>query len=146
MFLPSQGSCKSLLGGSWLVISRVISGITIVTTHNRGLITPLITTHEPPSTEHWGELPAYWEASPPAAVGRPAESYKPTSDPAMSHDTIIMITIILTIIIIIASCHDDFKDNLRSSDLATKGPLTKLVDRHSLAWRSWILLRIQSQV
>ena len=38
-----------VLGGSWLVISRVISGITIVITHNRGLIAPLITIHEPPS-------------------------------------------------------------------------------------------------
>ena len=35
--------------GSWLVISRVISRITIVITHITGLITPLITTHEPPS-------------------------------------------------------------------------------------------------
>ena len=39
----------SILGGSWVVISRVISpliwAITIVTL----LITPLITTHEPPS-------------------------------------------------------------------------------------------------
>ena len=34
-----------LLGGSWVVISRV----TILITHIRGLITPLITTHEPPS-------------------------------------------------------------------------------------------------
>ena len=43
----------SLLGGSWLVISRVISRITIVITHSKfkGLITPLITTHEPPSEE-----------------------------------------------------------------------------------------------
>ena len=39
-----------LLGGSWLVVSRVISRITIVITHIKGLITPHITTHEPPST------------------------------------------------------------------------------------------------
>ena len=39
-----------VLGGSWLVISGVISRVTIVITHIRGLITPLITTHEPPST------------------------------------------------------------------------------------------------
>ena len=39
-----------LLGGSWVVINRVISRATIVTTHIRGLITPLITTHEPLST------------------------------------------------------------------------------------------------
>ena len=43
--LPSP----SLLGGSWLVISRVISRITTVITHIKRLITPLITTHEPPS-------------------------------------------------------------------------------------------------
>ena len=34
-----------LLGGSWVVIIGVISRVTI---HIRGLITPLITTHEPP--------------------------------------------------------------------------------------------------
>ena len=38
-----------LLGGSWVVLSRVISRVTIVITHIRGLITPLITTLEPPS-------------------------------------------------------------------------------------------------
>ena len=44
---------KSLfLGGSWVVISGVISRVTITTTHIRGLITPLITTHEPPSWVH----------------------------------------------------------------------------------------------
>ena len=32
------------------MISRVIGRISIVTTHIRGLMTPLITTHEPPST------------------------------------------------------------------------------------------------
>ena len=41
----------ALLGGSWLVTSRVLSRITIVTTHIKGLITPLITTHEPPSAQ-----------------------------------------------------------------------------------------------
>ena len=40
----------AVLGGSWVVISRVISRVTILITHIRGLITPLITTHEPPST------------------------------------------------------------------------------------------------
>ena len=40
---------RRLLGGSWVVISRVISRITMVITYIRGLITPLITTHEPPS-------------------------------------------------------------------------------------------------
>ena len=38
-----------LLGGSWVVISRVIIKVTILITRIRGLITPLITTHEPPS-------------------------------------------------------------------------------------------------
>ena len=39
-----------LLGGSWVVISGLISRVTVVITHIKGLITPLITTHEPPST------------------------------------------------------------------------------------------------
>ena len=39
-----------LLGGSWVVISRVISRITIGITHIKGLITPFISTHEPPSS------------------------------------------------------------------------------------------------
>ena len=45
-------TCNSpwLLWGSWVVISRVISRVTILITHIRGLVTPLITTHEPPST------------------------------------------------------------------------------------------------
>ena len=38
------------LGGSWVVISRVISRITMVVTYIRALLTPLVTTHEPPST------------------------------------------------------------------------------------------------
>ena len=40
----------SLLGGSWVVISGVISRVTILITHIRGLITLLRTTHEPPSS------------------------------------------------------------------------------------------------
>ena len=40
-----------LLGGSWVEKSGVISRVTIIITHIRGLITPLITTHEPPSRE-----------------------------------------------------------------------------------------------
>ena len=36
-----------LLGGSWVVISRDISRITIHITYIRGLITPLITTPKP---------------------------------------------------------------------------------------------------
>ena len=40
---PKQG----LLGGSWVVISRVSSRVTILKTHIKGLITPLITTPKP---------------------------------------------------------------------------------------------------
>ena len=43
-------SCPALLGGSWVVISGVISKVTIVITQRRGLTAVLITTHEPPST------------------------------------------------------------------------------------------------
>ena len=39
-----------ILGGSWVVISRVISMISRVITYIRGLITLLIITHEPPSS------------------------------------------------------------------------------------------------
>ena len=42
---------QTVLGGSWVVISGVISRATIVITQIRGLITPLITAHEPPSVE-----------------------------------------------------------------------------------------------
>ena len=38
-----------LLGGSWVVISGLISKVTMLITLIRRLITPLITTHEPPS-------------------------------------------------------------------------------------------------
>ena len=37
------------LGGSWVVISGVISKVTILITLIRGLITLLISTHEPSS-------------------------------------------------------------------------------------------------
>ena len=47
----------TLLGGSWVVISRVKSGVTIVRTYIRGPITPLITTHEPPSTTTYPNTP-----------------------------------------------------------------------------------------
>ena len=43
-----EGFC-AVLGGSGALISRVISRVTILITHIRGLITPLITTPEPPS-------------------------------------------------------------------------------------------------
>ena len=39
----------ALLGGSWAIISEVISSVTIIITHIRGLLTPLKITHEPPS-------------------------------------------------------------------------------------------------
>ena len=44
----SQGSGTrcTVLGGSWVVVSGVISKVTVVITYIRGLIT----THEPPST------------------------------------------------------------------------------------------------
>ena len=47
----------SVLGGSWVVRSRVISKVTIIITHIRGLITTLITTHEPPSSGGLGLWP-----------------------------------------------------------------------------------------
>ena len=52
-----------MLGGSWLLKSRVISRVTLLISLIRGLITPLITTHEPPSglcsskfAGDWGRL------------------------------------------------------------------------------------------
>ena len=42
---------EAILGGSWVVISGAISRVTI---HIRGLITLLITTHEPPSRGRGG--------------------------------------------------------------------------------------------
>ena len=39
----------SILAGSWVVISRVLSRVTIDTTYSRRLRTPLTTTHETPS-------------------------------------------------------------------------------------------------
>ena len=41
-----------LLGGSWVVISGVISRVTVTITHIVGLITPFVTTHEPPSRNY----------------------------------------------------------------------------------------------
>ena len=46
-----QNGQQTPLGGSLVVISGVISRVTIVISPIRGLITPLITTHEPPSTQ-----------------------------------------------------------------------------------------------
>ena len=46
---PIQGSLsRGQLGGSWVVISRVKSRITIVITHIKGLLTLQKSTHEPP--------------------------------------------------------------------------------------------------
>ena len=47
--LISKRSCRTLLGGSWVVISRVISPLIWVIIIVTLLITALITTHEPPS-------------------------------------------------------------------------------------------------
>ena len=38
------------LGGPWVVISGVLSRVTIMIANIRGLLTLLVTTHEPPST------------------------------------------------------------------------------------------------
>ena len=43
--VPQNGA----LGGSWVVVSGVVSRVTIVITPIGGLITLLITSHEPPS-------------------------------------------------------------------------------------------------
>ena len=40
-----EAESNSLLGGSWVVISRVISRVTILITHIRGLMTLLITNY-----------------------------------------------------------------------------------------------------
>ena len=42
-----------VLGGSWVDISKVLGRVTILITHIRGLITPPIAIHEPPSRV-WG--------------------------------------------------------------------------------------------
>ena len=49
-----QGDTGCLLGGSWAVISGVTTRVTIVITQINGLIiTPLLTTHVPPSGIVW---------------------------------------------------------------------------------------------
>ena len=50
----SPNSCKEL-GGSGVVMSRVISRVSILITHIRGPITPLITTPEPPRSKGLSE-------------------------------------------------------------------------------------------
>ena len=47
--MPKPQSHVNVLGGSWVVVSRVISRITMVITYIGGLRTPLITTHDSPS-------------------------------------------------------------------------------------------------
>ena len=47
--IEAPGFEASLLGGLWVVISRVITRVTILIALNRGLVIPLITTPEPPS-------------------------------------------------------------------------------------------------
>ena len=52
----SDVSVKGLLGGSWVVISGVISPLIWVITIVTLLLSPLTTTHEPPSilrSLHW---------------------------------------------------------------------------------------------
>ena len=57
-FYFSESVERALIGGqlgvSWVDISRVISRVTVVI---RGLITPLITTHEPPSSPYHRRRP-----------------------------------------------------------------------------------------
>ena len=45
--LAPMGHLKQLLGGSWVVISGVISRVTIVITHIRGGVPPLLSLHSP---------------------------------------------------------------------------------------------------
>ena len=47
--VPAASLLKSSLGGSWVVISGVISPLIWNITRVTRLITPLIATHEPPS-------------------------------------------------------------------------------------------------
>ena len=47
--VPPEYSTLHLLGGSWVVISGVISRIIIRITNIKGLAIPLLTTHETPS-------------------------------------------------------------------------------------------------
>ena len=56
-----------LLGGSWAVISGDIIRVTLLITHIRGLRTPLVTTHEPPSFRELNSLFASYIARDEAA-------------------------------------------------------------------------------
>ena len=44
------GAALNMLGGAWVVISGFTSGVTVIITHIKGLRSPLIATHESPST------------------------------------------------------------------------------------------------
>ena len=48
--IGASGLPSTLLGGSWVVTSGVISKVTILITLVGGRITPLLTAHEPPSS------------------------------------------------------------------------------------------------
>ena len=48
--LRDHGLRQKVLGGSWVVLSRVRSRVTILITSIRGRRTPLITAHEPPTS------------------------------------------------------------------------------------------------
>ena len=51
---------SDLLGGSWVVIRGVISSAPVLITHIRGLMTPLITTHGPPSRNEVSKGQGWW--------------------------------------------------------------------------------------
>ena len=53
----------SLLGGSWVVINGVIIRVTMLISHIRGLITPLIIAHKTPSTPPGGSELAVEEST-----------------------------------------------------------------------------------
>ena len=66
---PDAGCQGTPLGGSWVLISRVISRVTRVITLLQGLITRLFSTHEPPSMN---------PLKPPRVLlGTPAQADKP---------------------------------------------------------------------
>ena len=69
-----------VLGGPWVVISGDISRVTIIITHIRGLITPLITTHEPSSrgTLHL-QLSGALQGQPSEGRGSQPEDPNPTA-------------------------------------------------------------------
>ena len=54
-------SLTSVLGGSWVVISGIISRLTLIITHLRGLIAKITTTHEPSSRFVGHEGFAVWD-------------------------------------------------------------------------------------